>query len=120
MAKMKPPILPEVPVPIVPADALQALLATCEGSKKFVDHRHAAILRCDIDTGARSSEVATSRSTTWTPDDELFIVLGKFRRPRLCPFGSKRGKALDRYLRAGRGSPRSPTCPSYGSADWPP
>ena len=29
--KVKPPMLPEVPVPVVPVDAQQALLATCAG-----------------------------------------------------------------------------------------
>jgi hypothetical protein len=36
MAKMKPPIIPEQPVPVVPEDGLRRLLATCAG-KRFED-----------------------------------------------------------------------------------
>jgi integrase len=32
-------------------------------------------------------------------DQDVAIVVGKGRRPRACPFGSKTGQAIDRYLR---------------------
>jgi hypothetical protein len=38
MAKMKPPAVPEQPVPVLPDDALQRLLAACAG-KGFEEHR---------------------------------------------------------------------------------
>lgn len=31
MARIKPPIIPEQPTPVVPTDALTRLLAACEG-----------------------------------------------------------------------------------------
>jgi hypothetical protein len=33
MARMKPPIVPEQPVPVVPEDDLRRLLAVCAGSR---------------------------------------------------------------------------------------
>jgi hypothetical protein len=38
MAKMRPPIVPEQPVPVVPEDGLRQLLAPCAG-KSFEDRR---------------------------------------------------------------------------------
>ena len=32
-------------------------------------------------------------------DQQVALVLGKGRRPRACPFGSRTSLALDRYLR---------------------
>ena len=32
-------------------------------------------------------------------EHNVLVVTGKGRRPRACPFGSKTGRALDRYLR---------------------
>jgi hypothetical protein len=45
MARLRPPIIPEQPVPVVPEDALRRLLATC-ASKGFEDHRDTALIRC--------------------------------------------------------------------------
>jgi site-specific recombinase XerD len=72
MAKLRPPIIPEQPVPVVPEDALRRLLATCAG-KGFEDRRDTALI--------------------------LLLVLGKGRRERALPFGRKSAVVLDRYLR---------------------
>jgi site-specific recombinase XerD len=99
MAKMTPPMLPEVPVPVLDTDQLRALLATCDG--KDVDNlRDTAIIRLLVDTGMRSGELAALDVTDINFDDEVALVLGKGRRPRACPFGAKTARALDRYLRA--------------------
>jgi len=100
MAKMTPPILPEVPVPVLSDDEFRALLATCPG-KDFDDRRDQAILRLLIDTGIRLGECSgLSVANVDIDDDNLVYVLGKGRRPRACPFGAKTAAALDRYLRA--------------------
>jgi site-specific recombinase XerD len=100
MAKMTPPMLPEVPVPVLGDDELKALLATCDG-REFDELRDTAILRLFIDSGMRSGEMAgLAVGDIDLDDDNVAIVLGKGRRPRACPFGAKTAKALDRYLRA--------------------
>jgi site-specific recombinase XerD len=50
MAKMKPPIIPEQPVPVVPEDGLRRLLATCAG-KSFEDRRDTALILLLVDVG---------------------------------------------------------------------
>jgi len=105
MLNMKPPRLAETPPPVLREEELRRLLATCEKGKGFEDRRDAAILRVFIDTGARRAEVAGLRYSA--NDDEsdidldrgLVRVLGKGRRERILPLGSKAVKALDRYLR---------------------
>jgi site-specific recombinase XerD len=100
MAKMTPPILPEVPVPVLDDDQLRALLATCAG-KDFDDLRDQAILRLLIDTGIRLGECAgLELGHVDLDDNDVVYVLGKGRRPRTVPFGAKTARALDRYLRA--------------------
>jgi site-specific recombinase XerD len=100
MAKMTPPLLPEVPVPVLSDDELRALLSTCTG-RDFEDLRDQAILRLFIDAGLRVGELAGLEVTQIDLDENNVVyVLGKGRRPRACPFGAKTARALDRYLRA--------------------
>jgi site-specific recombinase XerD len=100
MAKMTPPLLPEVPVPVLDDTELKALLATCP-TREFDDLRDQAILRLFIDTGMRVGELSGLDVDHLDLDeDDVALVLGKGRRPRACPFGAKTAKALDRYLRA--------------------
>jgi site-specific recombinase XerD len=107
MAKMKPPILPEVPVPVLGDVELKALLATCAG-KDFDELRDQAILRLFVDTGMRNGELAGLEVDHLDLDeDNVALVLGKGRRPRACPFGAKTARALDRYLRARKGHPHA-------------
>jgi site-specific recombinase XerD len=103
MAKMTPPLLPEVPVPVLDEDDLRALLATCTG-REFDELRDQAVLRLFIDTGMRAGElVGLELDQVDIDDDNVAVVLGKGRRPRACPFGAKTARALDRYLRARKG-----------------
>ncbi len=99
MANMKPPSIPETPVPIFSQEELGALLKTTEG-RDFVNRRDAAILRLFIDTGMRRGELAGLKY----PEDidfeqDVAYVIGKGSRPRACPVGAKTGQAIDRYLR---------------------
>jgi site-specific recombinase XerD len=104
MARMKQPRIPEAPPAVLTEAQLRDLLAACDG-RTFEDRRDTAILRTFIDTGARLSEVQGLR---WSSDaDEsdvdldsgVVTVLGKGRRPRVLPIGSKTVRAIDRYLR---------------------
>jgi integrase/recombinase XerC len=98
MEKMRPPMVPERPVPVLSADQLRALFANCSG-KSFIDRRDEAILRLFADTGLRLSELAHLTVADVDLDDQLAVVMGKGRRPRAVPFGAKTTAALDRYLR---------------------
>lgn len=98
MAKMKPPPIPEKPVPIVDEDALKKLLKACSGAD-FVDRRDMAIIRLLIDSGLRRAELAGLTLDDLDLDNDVVVVIGKGRRPRAVPFGPKAGQALDRYLR---------------------
>jgi site-specific recombinase XerD len=98
MANMRPPLVPERPVPVLSEDKAQALLKACTGSG-FVPRRDTAIVRLFLDTGMRLSEVTKLRVDEVDLDDDVAIVTGKGRRPRTCPFGSRTAQALDRYLR---------------------
>jgi site-specific recombinase XerD len=99
MAKVKPPIVPEQPVPVVPEDGLRRLLAACAG-KDFDARRDAAIVMLLADAGPRVSELVGMRTTDVDFDLEVVGVLGKGRRERALPFGRRTAVALDRYLRA--------------------
>jgi site-specific recombinase XerD len=99
MAKMRPPIVPERPVPVLGEEQARALLKACAGSG-FVMRRDTAIVRLFLDTGMRLSELAKLRVDEIDLDDNVAIVTGKGRRPRACPFGSRTAQALDRYVRA--------------------
>jgi site-specific recombinase XerD len=52
MAKMRPPIILEKPVPVLPNDDIRCLTASCAG-KDFRDRRDCAIIRLFLDTGVR-------------------------------------------------------------------
>jgi site-specific recombinase XerD len=98
MARMKPPSIPESTVPVVTDVDLAKLLAAAAG-KDFEDRRDTAMLRLLIDTGMRASELVNLRLSDLDLDLGVASVIGKGRRPRSCPFGSKAALTLDRYLR---------------------
>ena len=98
MAEMKPPIIPEQPVPVVPEDGLRRLLATCAG-KSFEDRRDTALILLLVDVGPRRAELMGLTVADVDFDLDVLLVLGKGRRERALPFGHKAGEALERYLR---------------------
>jgi site-specific recombinase XerD len=109
-AHMRPPSIPEAPVPVVTDEGLRALLATCDSSLE--GRRDEALLRVFIDTGARLSEVAGLRVVTEDGGDVdldggVLRVTGKGRRQRLLSMGAKTVKAVDRYMRKRMLSPHS-------------
>ena len=98
MAKMRPPIVPEQPVPLVPEAGLRRLLVVCAG-KDFEARRDTAIVMFLLDTGVRRGELADLQLTDLDLDLDVALVLGKGRRERALPYGRKTAVALDRYLR---------------------
>jgi site-specific recombinase XerD len=57
MERMRPPAVPEQPVPIVTDAHLEALLASCR-SNTCENRRNLAIIRLFLDTGMRAGELA--------------------------------------------------------------
>jgi site-specific recombinase XerD len=98
MARMKPPIIPEQPVPVVPEDGLRRLLATCAG-KSFEDRRDTALILLLVDVGPRRAELMGLTVADVGFDLDVLLVLGKGRRERALPFGRNSAVVLDRYLR---------------------
>jgi integrase len=98
MARMGPPHVPDEPVPVLPDQALAALLKVC-GGKDFYARRDSALIRSFLDTGARLSEITGLTVADVDFDHDVLLVVGKGSRPRACPFGRKTAIALDRYLR---------------------
>jgi site-specific recombinase XerD len=98
MERIKSPIVPEQPVPVLTEDALRRLFAVCAG-KDFVSRRDTAVIMLLLDTGGRRAEVMGLRVADLDFDLEVALVLGKGRRERALPFGRKTAVTLDRYLR---------------------
>jgi len=96
MSKMKVPLVPEQPVPVLSEDDLKALLATCR-SRTFEDRRDEAIIRLLADTGIRRSELLGLECGDVDLDVGVVTVLGKGRRRRNVPVGSRTARAMDRY-----------------------
>ena len=106
MAKMRPPSVPEVSVPVVGDDDLKRLLKAAEGTT-FDGRRDTAILRLFIECGLRLGEVAGLQvhDIDWEP--EVVTVMGKGSRPAPIPFGPKTAQALARYVRVRGGHKQS-------------
>jgi integrase/recombinase XerC len=99
MRRIKRPIVPDKPVPIVPADGLKRLFRACAGNT-FEARRDTALLMLLLDTGARRDEMAGLKLADVDLELDVLLVLGKGRRERTLPYGRRAGEALDRYLRA--------------------
>jgi integrase/recombinase XerC len=95
MARMRPPIVPDQPVPVVPEGGLRRLLAVCAG-KSFEARRDTAMIMFLLDTGARRAEVAGLHLGDLDVDLDVALVLGKGRRERALPFARRTAVALDR------------------------
>jgi site-specific recombinase XerD len=109
MAKMKPPKVPERPVPVLRLEDLDKIISAVEKRKGFDDLRDAAILRIFYSTGIRLAELANLRYQPDQPerndvdlDQQVLRVLGKGNRERLVNMGTRSTRALDRYLRLRR------------------
>jgi site-specific recombinase XerD len=105
MARMKPPKVPEKPVPILREADKRALLKACEG-RDFADLRDGAIIRLLLDTGMRREELARLAVDDLDLRDKSVRVVGKGGKVRDCTFGLRTARAIDRYLRRAR--PRHP------------
>jgi len=99
MIRMRPPAVPEQPVPILGEEELRALVRGTERDQTFYGRRDAALLRVFIDSGARLAEVAALSTEDVSLESGTVRLMGKGRRVRINPIGTKTIRALDRYLR---------------------
>jgi site-specific recombinase XerD len=106
MANMRPPHVPDQPVPVIPADSVRRLLGACEGTG-FEERRDSAILTVLLDTGIRRAEAAGLRVVDVDFEHSTLLVTGKGNRQRLVPMGATTAQAIDRYLRARRRHPNA-------------
>jgi integrase/recombinase XerC len=114
MAKLRPPIVPEPSVPVVPEDGLRRLLATCAG-ESFEDRRDTALILLLVDVGPRRAELMGLKVADIDVDLEVLLVLGEGCRERALPFGRRSAVVLDRYLRV-RAATRTLGCRGCGGA----
>jgi site-specific recombinase XerD len=78
MARLRPPIIPEQPVPVVPEDGLRRLLATSAG-KTFEDRRDTALILLLVDVGPRRAELMGAKVSDL--DFDLDVLLAPLRLP---------------------------------------
>jgi site-specific recombinase XerD len=102
MERMKPPKVPDAPVPVVSVEDFRKLLRVTEG-RDFNDRRDTAILLVLFDTGCRRGELIGMRIEDIDLRERLAYVTGKGGHTRAVRFGSKTAVAIDRYLRLRRG-----------------
>jgi site-specific recombinase XerD len=104
MARMRPPLVPDKPIPVVSDEEQRLLLSACDG-RTFADRRDRALLLVFIDTGARLAEVVGLRVQEDVDlHERALYVTGKGRRPRVLPIGDRTVREIDRYLRVRVGS----------------
>lgn len=113
MARMRPPIIPEQPVPVLADDQVRRLLDSCAG-RDFRNRRDIAIIRLFLDTGMRLEGMAGLR---YNADDaelsdvdlrgNVVRVTAKGRREMVLPIGKKTARDIDRYLRVRAGHPHT-------------
>lgn len=98
MANVEPPIVPEVPVPVIPDADVDLILRACAG-RSFEDRRDTAIVRLFFDTGMRLGELAGLKVDDLDLKAHEVTVLGKGRRPRTVAIsGVKTILALRHYI----------------------
>jgi site-specific recombinase XerD len=98
MDRMKPPKVPEILVPILSHEEIERLVKACDG-KTYADRRDAAMIRLFLDSGLRLEEMAGLNLDDVDFTTNTARVLGKGRKHRDCPFGSRTAVHLDRYIR---------------------
>ena len=105
MAKMRPPKIPEKPVPVLSDDQVRLLLADCSG-KDFRNRRDCAIIRLFLDTGMRLEGMSGLRYSADDPEfsdvdltSRVARITAKGRRELVLPIGSKTARDIDRYIR---------------------
>jgi site-specific recombinase XerD len=105
MIKMRPPKIPEQPVPVLSDDHVRLLLADCAG-QDFRNRRDCAIIRLFLDTGMRLEGMGGLRYNADDPEisdvdlkSRVARITAKGRRELVLPIGAKTARDIDRYIR---------------------
>jgi len=101
MGNMRPPKVPDQPVPVLSDDELRALFRTVDKAPRedFLGRRDRAILRLFYSTGARLAELsALDVDDLELKDPPTVTFLGKGGRHRAVSMGRAASEAIDRYL----------------------
>jgi site-specific recombinase XerC len=113
MAKMRPPKIPEKPVPVLSDDHVRLLLADCFG-KDFRNRRDCAIIRLFLDTGMRLEGMSGLRYSADDPEfsdvdltSRVARITAKGRRELVLPIGAKTARDIDRYIRVRAAHPHA-------------
>lgn len=117
MLKLKPPHVPDAPVPVTPVELIQRVLKDCDG-RDFLDRRDNAIIRFFWDTGARLSEIANLELDDIDQKRRCITVTGKGGKVRVIPYSATTGMALARYLRVRPKHPYAETTKRVWLADF--
>lgn len=97
-ARLSPPTVPDVPVPVLSDDEIRALLAACAG-KDFDARRDTAIVRLFLSTGLRLAELSGLAVGDVDLDRDQVTVIGKGGHVRVVPLSASTAQALERYAR---------------------
>lgn len=109
MAGLRPPEVPEHPVPVLTDEEIRKLLKAAGAlADPFTARRDEAIVRMLVDAGVRISELCSMQLAELDLDGGAVWVTGKGGRRRLVLFGARTGRALDRYLRVRRAHRHAP------------
>jgi integrase len=105
MAKMRKPIIPQQPVPVLPDTDVKRLLDSCTG-RDLRNRRDAAIIRLFLDTGMRLEGIAGLRYHASDADlsdvdlrGNVVRITVKGRREMVLPIGKKTARDIERDLR---------------------
>ena len=74
MDKVRPPAVPEVPVPVLSDDELRRLFKTCEGTT-YADRRDTPLMRLFYDTGMRRSDLAYLNVVDVDLDEQISVAV---------------------------------------------
>jgi site-specific recombinase XerD len=110
---LRPAVIPDVPVPVVSAVDVAALLRACAG-RDFLAVRDKALILFMLDSGCRREEVVGMTLEELDVVAGGTIVHGKGDRTRWVSFGPETQEALNRYLRLRRAHKRADKVETFG------
>src|SRR6266508_6953825 len=113
--KMRPPAVPDQPIPLLSEPQLRTLFAACAG-KDFDARRDTALLMVLLDAGPRRAELLGMRVEDLDFEYDVVRVIGKGRRERALPFGRKTAMALDAICAPARATGGGSRPPRLGHA----
>lgn len=106
MERMRPPRVPDSPVPVVSIEDFRRLLKAAAG-RDLGDRRDTAILLLLFDTGLRRGELIGLQVDDLDLRERVAYVTGKGGHRRVVRFGGRTAVALDRYQRLRRAHSRA-------------